>query len=304
MAFTQLVFKTWEKRRVGKGTIILLLLVVMRTALNIVTFNLQDINGKYENLHNDYSRLKSNYNTLKTSYENLKSDYNNLNHTYQSLKSDYGSLEASYEKLKSDYNALQYSYQRLRSNYEYVLQNYGRLSNKVSELVDSFQSYHIPEAFKRCLNDEEVRKVASVVSSISNPNYSWETYERIYNYIVSNIKYARDIDMPCVTEVGRTFLDSNYYVVDFTVGSTSDYAQPPSLTLKVKQGDCEDQAILAYAMIKYYYRYIYGREYSLYIAEVVFNDGSAHAAVILPVIGGKVCIIDPAGNYLTSTFDL
>ncbi|MEM3647636.1 MAG: hypothetical protein QW506_00560 [Thermoproteota archaeon] len=44
-----MVFKTWEKRRVGKGTIILLLLVVMRTALNIVTFNLQDINGKYEN---------------------------------------------------------------------------------------------------------------------------------------------------------------------------------------------------------------------------------------------------------------
>ncbi|MEM2529151.1 MAG: zinc-ribbon domain-containing protein [Ignisphaera sp.] len=296
--------KAQKKRRIGKGTIILLLLVMMLITLNILAYvNLQEITGKYEILRNDYSKLKSNYNTLKTSYEKLKSDYNNLDNTYQRLKSDYSSLEVSYEKLKSDYNALQYSYQQLRLNYEYALQNYGSLSNKVSKLYNSFKLYHIPEAFKRCLNDEEIRKVASVVSQISNPNYSWDTYERIYNYIVSNIKYARDIDMLYVTEIGRILLDSNYYVVDFTIGSTSDYTQPPSLTLKIKQGDCEDQAILAYAMIKYYYRYIHGREYNLYIAEVVFNDGSAHAAVILPVMGGKVCIIDPAGNYLTSTFD-
>ncbi len=55
-------------------------------------------------------------------------------------------------------------------------------------------------------------------------------------------------------------------------------------------------------MIKYYKKYVYGTEYSLYLAHIEFSYDTAHLAVILPVQGGDVCIIDPAGNYLTSSW--
>jgi hypothetical protein len=54
-------------------------------------------------------------------------------------------------------------------------------------------------------------------------------------------------------------------------------------------------------MIQYYRKYIMGTEYSLYIAHIEFSDGIGHAAVFLPVKGGEICIIDPAGKYLTSS---
>ncbi|MEM4924767.1 MAG: hypothetical protein QXE70_10425, partial [Ignisphaera sp.] len=62
-----------------------------------------------------------------------------------------------------------------------------------------------------------------------------------------------------------------------------------------------DQAVLAYAMIKYYFIFVHGKEYDLLIAGIEMGDGSRHLAVFLPVQGGKLTIIDPAGSYLTST---
>ncbi|MGB9760790.1 MAG: transglutaminase-like domain-containing protein, partial [Thermoproteota archaeon] len=87
----------------------------------------------------------------------------------------------------------------------------------------------------------------------------------------------------------------------FETSTHRDYMQTPKLTLEIKQGNCEDQAILAYAMIKYYMKYIIGKEYLLYIAYIKFSDGKAHLAVFLPAQEGQVCIIDPAGYYLTKT---
>jgi hypothetical protein len=46
-------------------------------------------------------------------------------------------------------------------------------------------------------------------------------------------------------------------------------------------------------------KHVVGTEYFLYIAHIEFSDGQAHAAVFLPAQGGQVCIIDPAGSYLT-----
>ncbi|MEM2970261.1 MAG: hypothetical protein QXR63_04930 [Candidatus Bathyarchaeia archaeon] len=53
-------------------------------------------------------------------------------------------------------------------------------------------------------------------------------------------------------------------------------------------------------MIRYYMKYVYGTEYNLYLAHIEFSDDAEHLAVILLVQGGKVCVIDPAGNYLMS----
>jgi hypothetical protein len=180
--------------------------------------------------------------------------------------------------------------------------NYKRLSQNVSDLYDLLNSYSmIPDAFSRTLNEVSVNEISSTVRSVTgNSSAFWSSYEKIYDYITSNIDYVKDIDMPYLsyTHVNIAGFD---YITELYIFTTRNYIQTPNLTLDIKQGDCDDQAVLAYAMIKYYMKYVLGTIYRLYIADIQFSDGERHLAVILPVQEGRVCIIDPAGKYLTSS---
>ncbi len=114
----------------------------------------------------------------------------------------------------------------------------------------------------------------------------------------SNVRYAYDIEIPYIStwilsEGGET------YVADIWTYTSRNYVQTPKLTVDLGQGDCDDQAILAYAMLKYYMRNVHGKYYSLYLAYIEFSDNNAHLAVFMPVSGGNICIIDPASAYLT-----
>ena len=107
--------------------------------------------------------------------------------------------------------------------------------------------------------------------------------------------------MPYIT-ISYVDVNGHTYAYKIDVSTFQKYIQTPKLTLEIKQGDCDDQAILVYAMIKYYMKYVVGTEYTLYLAEITFNNNEGHLAVFLPVQGGELYIIDPAGHYLTSTF--
>jgi hypothetical protein len=45
------------------------------------------------------------------------------------------------------------------------------------------------------------------------------------------------------------------------VETIANYVQTPEWTLTQKQGDCDDQAALEYAMLRYYNKYIAGTDY-------------------------------------------
>lgn len=200
---------------------------------------------------------------------------------------------------------MQLNYSSLHSKYQALQDAYSHLSNDVSSLNDFLRSIaFIPDAFKRTLNNAAIREIAEAVNSagVSRTDH-WSSYQRIYNWITSNIKYVCDVETPYLNVLWSALLDGKHsYVTDFNISMFKNYVQTPKLTLEIKQGDCDDQAILAYAMIKYYMKYVSDVEYALYIASITFNSGSAHLAVFLPVHNGQLCIIDPAGNYLTSTW--
>lgn len=221
--------------------------------------------------------------------------YSESNSKYISLTSSYNQLKSSYNSLKSDYDLLKNDYNSLRSYYRVLSQN-------VSDLYQLLLSYiYIPEAFPRVFNKYEVEKVSSTVWSITGGSMdSWSSYEKIYNYITSKIMYVKDIEMPYI-DYWYITIDNFEYVTRFKIYTFEDYKQTPGFTLELKQGDCDDQAILAYAMIQYYRKYVLGTLYKLYLAKISFSDDSGHLAVFLPVKGGQLCIIDPAGKYLTST---
>ena len=175
------------------------------------------------------------------------------------------------------------------------------LSNDVQDFGEALRSYcYFEESFPRVLCSDEVQEASSTVSSITRASETWYSYEKIYEYIVENVEYVNDIDLPYIHTYQYTSLDEHDVITSFTTATRSDYIQTPQLTLDIEQGDCDDQAILAYAMIQYYRTYIYGTEYLLYIAYIDFSRG-AHVAVLLPVTNGQLCIVDPAGHYLTSS---
>jgi hypothetical protein len=187
--------------------------------------------------------------------------------------------------------------------YDTLSSYYKGLCQNISDLHDLLYSYSsIPQAFSRTLNEVSVNEVSSLVSSVTGSSSDfWSSCHKIYDYITSNIEYANDIDMPYSSTSRSVNIDGTDYIIDFTITTNRNYVQKPNLTIEIKQGDCEDQAVLAYAMIEYYMKYIFDTTYRLYIAEIKFSDGSGHLAVILPVQEGQVCIIDPAGKYLTSS---
>ena len=284
-------------------TIIFIILILILTALNVITYTtLQDMRQHYNNLSSLYLNLKLNYSLLNNFYSILKSNYNNLNNSYSNLKSNYSNLLQNYKNLKLQYTYLQSNYSTLQGHYSSLTSYYKGLSQDVLNFYNLLLSYtFFPEAFSRTLNADTVNKVSPTVSFVTAGSTStWSSIQKIFDYIISNINYAEDVDVPYISSHADVNIDGVNYVANFETATRRDYIQTPGLTLEIKQGDCEDQAILAYAMIKYYMKYINGTEYSLYIADMQFSGSTAgHVAVFLPVQGGQVCIIDPAGKYLT-----
>lgn len=220
------------------------------------------------------------------------------------LRTENFALSANLSLLKEDYNAL-------RSRYSSALSEYAKLSGSVEAAMDYILSYtSLTEAFPRTINDREVKATASAVSSAGvTASNVWTSYEKIYNYIKSRITYAHDVEVPYISRIQYVSLPDasgrswSQYAESASTGAFQNYVQSPSQTLSLEQGDCEDQAILAYAMLKYYMKYVHGTEYSLYLARIEFNSAdSGHLAVFIPVQGGNLCVLDPAGSYLTRSW--
>ncbi|MCX6648183.1 MAG: hypothetical protein NTV61_02170 [Candidatus Bathyarchaeota archaeon] len=268
------------------------------------------LNGEYQALTAAKAKLDADYVSLQAKYDSLDASYATVSSQYDVLKesSDSGfvKLSADYVTLKNQYDALN---QMVGSDvyktigYTQMLQNYYQLTLNVRTLNATLWAYcDEPYSFRNTLTTSDVMKVESaVIEAIGSSTNAWSCYQKIHEYVTSNIKYVYDIEFPSIGQYTYTDVNGVRYLTGFDTGTITNYIQKPEFTLQYKQGDCDDQAALEYAMVRYYNKYILGSDYNLYIAEMKFSDGSGHISVFMPVSGGKITILDPAGNYLTST---
>jgi hypothetical protein len=283
--------------------------IVLNSQYSPIGESLTTLTQEHEALTQQYVTLQDEYETLSDQYDSLNSIYNSLDEQYSSLSSSYdtlgnihSTLQANYDNLVSDFNYLQNDHDVILYDYDNILSYWISLSKDVMELRETLISnFKIPEAFSSVLNEDELNKIGSMVSSVThNSQDTWLSYDRIYRHIKNNIEYAHDTEFPYIGQYHYFTYGGNNVVDSFDVGFVRNFIQTPSFTLEYKQGDCDDQAVLVYSMIKYYQREIYGTEYTLFLADIEFNEGEGHVAVFMPVQGGQLCIIDTAGNYLTS----
>jgi hypothetical protein len=144
------------------------------------------------------------------------------------------------------------------------------VSADLSELYDTLRSYSQTEdSFRRVLCSEELDKIGATVTQLTDPSKdTWYNYQRLWDYVDDNIAYAYDIEFPMISTYRYITLDGVTCFTEFDVKTYTNYIQTPEFTLTKKQGDCDDQAILLYGMMRYYLRHIYGTVYSCYIAYI------------------------------------
>jgi len=230
-------------------------------------------------------------------YADLREKHENLVREYENLRASYEALRTEYEELRSRYDALRSDYLKLGNTYGSINSRALELNSTLAELVETLTLMaNIPKAFKRVLNPTSVMAVAPYVNDAGvKASDPWSSFENIYKWITSKVAYVNDVEIPVPTYV---MCDANR-LCTYRFSLLRNYVQEPRFTAEYGQGDCDDQAVLAYAMIKYYTIYVHGKEYRAWLAHIEFSSGSSHLAVFIPVSGGKLTILDPAGSYLT-----
>lgn len=279
--------------------IILALAVIGLGVLSIKTYiDHENLTLEYEKLKDELKNIDHKYQELDNNYKMLFSERENLKIEYQLLESAYSEISNNYQQLLENYSKLNSQYEELEKNYIRVSYLALRLNKTLSDLTLELLSYCcLPYAFERVLDIDEINAVGIYVENITDPNDLWKSIENMYYWVQKKITYVEDMYIPYPKlAICERFTRICYY--EYT--SVKNYVQTPLYTARSSRGDCEDQAILLYAMIKYYLLNIHHEDMPIWIGVVNFHDGSRHVALFIPVGEGNLTILDPAGSYLTT----
>lgn len=291
---------------------LLLLLVSLYSSLSYgqLLIERNTLRDEHAALQKEYYLLKASYDDLKSDYSYLKESYDELQEDYLYLKNEYDILQENYSSMEISYSELKTKYLYLRSNYSYLDENYSKLQRDYLYLKGSYEALYTPNKkitdwYNYIVNqinlrqglykdrmkfispyDPEVNSLVIQVtggwSDTSDWNEFWSDMREMYNWITNNVRYTRDPLFPLMPPI---------------IGSLqwrADYWRSPNETIKDKTGDCEDQAVLLTSMILNY-----GEEKYRVWAIGWTSSISGHVAVAIPVKGGKLTILDPAGKFYT-----
>jgi hypothetical protein len=290
---------------------------------------LENLNRTLLALSENYSSLREQYKALNESYTALKSDHALMSEQYKALNGSYATLSERYAELAQNHELLERNYTELRLKYEVLEKERDYLASRSSSLarenallkaenelltktcsklnetltkaLEAANSYStFTTSLPRVLSDKEIEALYPTINALGLSADLWSSVKSIYDYVTATIKYADDVALPRFQIVMTIKVGDKTYVYEVDCDEVQECVQAPTLTLKLKRGDCEDQSILAHALLQAYARKFFGKDLTIYQALVFFKSGSAHACAILNAGDGRICIVDPAGHYLTS----
>lgn len=237
--------------------------------------------------------------------KDLESENLQLIESINKLKEDHDSLQNEYSLESIELAKLQWKYDDLENKYESNYKDWVSLSENVVEFYEYLNSYtNLEDSFQRVITSEELSKIKEKIEEVTRMDeYVWDAVWNIHKYVRDEITYAYDEEIPVITTYSYYTNTGDTLLTSFETGLRADYHQSLEYTVKYRQGDCDDQAMLEYAMIQYYEKYIHGELYRLYLARICFHDDNSHLSVFMPVADGLICILDPAGQYQTGTWN-
>jgi hypothetical protein len=285
-----LMFKGYKKTNKTMDTRITYIIIGLVVGAGIgyfaISTQVNDLRGRLSDSQMQYVTLSSQYQLLEGQKSTIQQNYNNLSQQKTIV-------DGNYVKLQEKYNQL---YQSSQAASKAFLQ----LSENITTLENTLKSYcFLADSFARTLNNDEIQKVGYKVNQLlpNEPDYI-AAYDKINTWITGQIKLSTDGFSPYITTT-QTNYNGTSVNSRFILLTREEYIQTPELTINKLQGDSENQAILEYAMMKYYDRSIKGNLNDAYYSVLTFSDGSIHSAIFCPINGGRICIFDPSGVYVT-----
>jgi len=214
---------------------------------------------------------------------------NALESQYDVLSNDYDVMERRYNDLSDRYDLMEIGY---RNNVSYISNHYLKEFHEINNFLNSYSS--IPKAFKRVFNQNEVEKIKNQIPPIMSTSSDFMI--EAYNYVDFYIRDIEDIDFP---NLGFRYsrVNGDIIIEEVILSSNKTYIQTLSYTISSGQGDCEDQAILLYSILKYNFEYVQKIDNKVYLARIFLNDGTGHVSVIVQYPDKNISILDPPLRY-------
>ncbi|MCS7108958.1 MAG: transglutaminase-like domain-containing protein [Sulfolobales archaeon] len=293
--------------------ILILVLILMATSftsiilyiqLSAATADKELLNVRYSELLKDYGKVKHQIANLTEENNALKAELEEALIVNSRLRSEVSELRVNYDSLLAESKRLnewlvgnisKYSEEvrRLKAElnatvswYEELLKN---RTTYISELETRLRSY-----------DEEIRNLKDIVRrAIAPVDLPYENHTFNSEFLNRSVKSIDNYDgsLPELRGLGyEEFIkqvilwvaNNTYYQYDLTV--MKDYWKLPNETIKEEGGDCEDLAILGYALLKRV-----GLQH-IYVISWNAND-SGHVGVLI-YVNGKWYLVDPGWAYV------
>jgi peptidoglycan hydrolase CwlO-like protein len=255
----------------------------LNSQISSLTNQVTDLNSQLLQKNATISNLADQISLLENTTSALASEVSELNSQILGLNNQIASLQTQNYDLTSEIATLNSQMATLQLAYDNYVAAYQNLREIVNQRVN-----HINISDFITPNDPSVISVVYTVtggwSNTSDWSEYWSDVKALCNWVATdtNIDYRGDGLSPILPF--NPSEDLNY---------GGDMWQFPNETLNLKQGDCEDQAILLCSMI---------RCYSNYATECIWITSStaAHVGVQIRVSGDKLVIFDPAGEYFSN----
>lgn len=301
-------------------------LVVLAGFSGYAQLNLSNLQTKYSSLSRTHTQLMSKYGELKANHSILIKKYKELQVSYEELLSKYRWLEANYTALTAQHKALISSYQGLNGTASKLrawlvgnISEFTALVNQYKKEVNDLSSKNM-ELKKELSNyelwlEENITHYEGVISNLSNELSSYGKYVNEVNTYaaldavnqssrdaflkealtsVSNLSEAFGTT-DLIPNVFRWVLTNTYsqrdpYIPTYYWGLLASIWKLPNQTVDNEGGDCEDLALLTYAILK-------DKGVKVWLLEWLNGTNPGHAGVVAKY-GGSWYVIDPAGEWL------
>jgi hypothetical protein len=297
------IHKERQHRPMKKSTIVLTVLLILsvilcsalfiaignlKVKLSDTTVQLTTTEGKLAAaetaLTTTETRLSTSESQLATAKEDLENSEKELENTENTLKSTETQLVTANRQLEETRTQLVSVGGQLKTAQDTQAQMLDEYSDLRTQVNIRFGQTGDSQKFITPDNAKVAAKALAVAGNYSQDNNElWRDYKSLYQWVVSNIKYTKDSYSAYLpSQLGGEVLWSQ------------ECWRMPEETLADMAGDCEDMAVLLASLISNYNQQQYGVWTIL-----IRNESQGHAAVAIPVAGGKLTILDPAGNYYT-----
>lgn len=255
----------------------------LREKFEKLTIQYDDLLARSQALESSYNELNSSYMQVREENERLANESLKLRQAVDDLRDELTSLRGSLSRVEKLYQALSANYSLLSSNYTALKKDYDQLKLLLESLSTKvlIEPKNLPKIIKGSfLESSSIRSLAIDRLKLSRSERPAEKAEKVTTWILTYLQYIPD--------------DFHEVVVDGKLLKVMDRISSPAETLSRGGGDCEDLALLSYALLAQ----ALGDRESIYLIGLRGALEIGHIALLYKV-GESFMVIDPAGLYLT-----